>query len=319
MEMEDARRAAALAEVAAVWGKTPMQTEDQAANPGQANAAPHTDRRESVEEVDGRSSKWHRPQTKGRPGKGNPGQRQWWNQEWETSQETSGTGLDSATVALMKAVTKMALRHEEELSRYRVDTNFMMFIDVGGEHSVLPTLQQAANAWQEAFSAGTVTMSLRVVLFVGMIRRLQELLQDLMQNQERVHRLMAVGWLQQGATGLNPVWPYFRWDAATQKQVTSDQQPMPHDRVLRHVETLIRTASNPLVLLGRAVHGVDQPERHPSRRVPRRPAGTVPQQCLEAFGFAPAARTPPQRAHGGSGGGGLSGDAMDRFAGVAEL
>ena len=125
MEMEDARRAAALAEVAAVWGKTPMQTEDQAANPGQANAAPHTDRRESVEEVDGRSSKWHRPQTKGRPGKGNPGERQWWNQDWETSQETSGTGLDSATVALMKAVTKMALRHEEELSRYRVDTNFM--------------------------------------------------------------------------------------------------------------------------------------------------------------------------------------------------
>ena len=88
---------------------------------------------------------------------------------------------------------------------------------------------------------------LRAVLFVGMIRRLQDLLQDLMQAQERVDRLMAVGWLQQGATGLNPVWPYFRWDAATQKQVTSDQQPTPHDRVLRHVETLIRTASNPLV------------------------------------------------------------------------
>ena len=104
-------------------------------------------------------------------------------------------------------------------------------------------------------------MSLRVVLFVDMIRRLQELLQDLMQNQERVDRLMAVGWLQQGATGLNPVWPYFRWDAATQKQVTSDQQPLPHDRVLRHVETLIRTASNPLVLLRfRAAKELEDPD-----------------------------------------------------------
>eukprot|EP00439_Symbiodinium_sp_Y106_P037654 s6359_g4.t1 len=72
---------------------------------------------------------------------------------------------------------------------------------------------------------------------------------------------MAVGWLQQGATGLNPVWPYFRWDAATQKQVTSDQQPLPHDRVLRHVETLIRTASNPLVLLRfRAAKELEDPD-----------------------------------------------------------
>ena len=104
----------------------------------------HADGGPGCESRPGQCRAWHRPQTKGRPGKGNP--------------LASGTGLDSATVALMKAVTKMALRHEEELSRYRVDTNFMMFIDMGGEHSVLPTLQQAANAWQEAFSAGTVTM-----------------------------------------------------------------------------------------------------------------------------------------------------------------
>ena len=152
----------------------------------------------------------------------------------------------------------MALRHEEELSRLRVDMNFMMFIDVGGEHSVLPTLQQAASTWQESFGAGTVTTSLRVVLFVGMVRKLQELLQDMLQNQDRVDRLMAVGWLQQGARGLNPVWPYFRWDAATQKQVS---QPLPHDRVLHHVETLIRTASNPLVLLRfRAAKELEDPE-----------------------------------------------------------
>ena len=38
--------------------------------------------------------------------------------------------MDQATVELIKAVTKMCIRHEEELGRLRTETNFMCFCDV---------------------------------------------------------------------------------------------------------------------------------------------------------------------------------------------
>ncbi|CAE7522252.1 unnamed protein product, partial [Symbiodinium necroappetens] len=197
---------------------------------------------------------------KGHPGKGN-----WWDswsKEWEKDQQAQNSGLDRQTTTLLKALTKMALRHEDELSRVRPDSNFMMFIDVEGDHSVLPVLQQTAANWQEAFSAGTVTTSLRIMLFVGMMQQLQARLQDLMlQNQEQMDRLMAVGWLQQGATALNPVWPYYRWDAATKSQVISEQAPLTHDQVLHCVDALLKTACNPLVLLRfRAAKEMEEPE-----------------------------------------------------------
>ena len=139
--------------------------------------------------------------------------------------------------------------YEDELMRTRVDTNFMLFVDVDGDHSVLPTLQTTAANWQEAFSAGRVTTSLRIVLFLGMMQQLQTQLQALLQNQDQLERLMAVGWLKPGATALTPIWNYYRWDAATQTQVVSDQQPLSHDSALQCVDVLLKTACNPLVLL----------------------------------------------------------------------
>ena len=260
MQEEDTQRAAALAEINQVWGSGGIPTIPLASNSMSMpkEAAPEG-RRTAEEALDSRQSKWPKPAAKGHPGKGN-----WWDswsKEWEKDQQAQSSGLDRQTTTLLKALTKMALRHEDELSRIRVDCNFMLFIDVEGEHSVLPVLQKTASNWQEAFSAGTVTTSLRIVLFVGMMQQLQARLQDLLQNQEQMDRLLAVGWLQQGATALTPVWPFYRWDAATKSQVVSDQTPLTHDQVLQCVDALLRTACNPLVLLRfRAAKDLEEPE-----------------------------------------------------------
>ncbi|CAE7531267.1 Spon1, partial [Symbiodinium necroappetens] len=249
MNPEDSQRAAALEEVRQVWGgaSVPLASNSMTSV---MDTAPEG-RRGAAEALDDRQPKWPKPAMKGRPGKGNTGS--WWTKdwgkEWEKDQAAQSSGLDRPTTVLLQALTKMALRHEEELSRTRADTNFMLFVDVDGEHSVLPTLQMTAANWQEAFSAGRVTTSLRIVLFLGMMQQLQTKLQELLQNQEQLDRLMAVGWLQQGATALTPVWNYYRWDAATQTQVVSDQQPLSHDSVLQCVDVLLKTACNPLVLL----------------------------------------------------------------------
>ncbi|CAE7793397.1 unnamed protein product [Symbiodinium sp. CCMP2592] len=267
---EDAMRAAALAEIQSVWGAGGLpQTLPMASNSmlPMDTASATEGRRPRAEEQDDRRPKWPKPTQKGQVGKGNTGWKSWprdWdrgNRDWEEENDSAGSALDHSTVALMRAMTKMAIRHEDELSRLRADCNFMMFVDVDGEHTVLPTLKQSAATWQEQFTNGQVTTSLRVVMFVGMMQQLRAKLSDLLQDQEMMQRLMTVGWLQQGATALTPVWPYYKWDAAAQAQVVSEQQPLPHERVLQCVDVLIQTACNPQVLLRfRAAKEMEDPD-----------------------------------------------------------
>ena len=92
-----------------------------------------------------------------------------------------------------------------------------------------------------------------------MMQQLQTQLQALLQNQEQLDRLMAVGWLQQGATALTPVWNYYRWDAATQTQVVSDQQPLSHNSVLQCVDVLLKTACTLVLLRFKAAKELEDP------------------------------------------------------------
>ena len=107
-----------------MWGKQATQTDDQAAN---RSCSPR-DRRESVEEAELEVAS---TADQGEAGQREPRPMAAVGPRVGTSQEASGSGLDAATISLIRAVTKMALRHEEKLSRLRVDMNFMMFIDVG--------------------------------------------------------------------------------------------------------------------------------------------------------------------------------------------
>ena len=150
---------------------------------------------------------------------------------------------------VLKTLTKLTLRLEEEMGRFRADTCFMLFVDTVTEQNTLQLLKEAAQGWQTAFEAGTVTTSLRIILLGGLLAKLKEVLEQVNTDDGLRGRLMTVGWLLEGATALTPTWSYYRWDPAARKQVKDERPPLAHDRALHCVEALQRTLCDPAVLL----------------------------------------------------------------------
>ena len=173
----------------------------------------------------------------------------------DKSKDQGQRALDEPTVHLLKTLTKLTLRLEEEMGRFRADTCFMLFVDTVTEQNTLQLLKEAAQGWQTAFEEGKVTTSLRIILLGGLLTKLKEVLLQVNTDDGLRSRLMTVGWRMEGATALTPAWNYYRWDPDTRQQVKDDKPPLSHDRALQCVETLQRTLCDPAVLLRfRAAH-----------------------------------------------------------------
>ena len=81
----------------------------------------------------------------------------------DKSKDQGQRALDEPTVHLLKTLTKLTLRLEEEMGRFRADTCFMLFVDTVTEQNTLQLLKEAAQVWQTAFEEGKVTTSLRII------------------------------------------------------------------------------------------------------------------------------------------------------------
>ena len=233
---EEELRAVAKREAEELWGPAPERA-SQASTAEPLGADPQ--------------KKYPKPGYKGRFGKGQSwsANESWWKQGQRNQQQDEEAKMDPATVELIKAVTKMCIRHEEELGRLRTETNFMCFCDVDGEKSILPAMKRAASNWQEAYAAGTVTSSLRVVLFQGLLQIFQRELQKVLEEEELRTRLLRVGWTSEGVTALTPVWHYYKWDAESRTSVKAERPPLTHEQVQECVAVLLRTTCQPGVLL----------------------------------------------------------------------
>ncbi|CAE7439897.1 unnamed protein product [Symbiodinium sp. CCMP2592] len=116
----------------------------------------------------GQSQKWRRPSSKGtgrQPG-------QWSSKRKSPEEETATSGtVDHQTQVLLQMMTRMTLRHDQELCRLRQDTSFIMFSDVG-DHGCLQKLRETAENWQEQFVQGRV--SLKVIMMLALPKLLQK-------------------------------------------------------------------------------------------------------------------------------------------------
>ncbi|CAE7822925.1 jockey\pol [Symbiodinium sp. CCMP2592] len=242
-EMEKAT--VARKEIEDVWGKLPQRMEtDQS---GQEKRGQD----KTIADAD-RQNKWPKPAYKGSYGKG---QSQWRGWDNEQEEDTHPAVLDEATTHLLRTLTKLTLRLEEEMGRFRADTCFMLFVDTVTEQNTLQLLREAGQKWQEGFEAGTVTTSLRIILLGGLLQKLHEVLDLVISDDGLRERLMKVGWLSEGATALTPMWHYYRWDPEARAQVKDEKPPLSHERVLHCVSTLQKTLCDPQVLLRfRATH-----------------------------------------------------------------
>lgn len=184
--------------------------------------------------------KFHRGQSKGQqPGKGSWDA--WSQQHWG---EDKTATPDYGTQALIRSMAKLMLRQEEELSRLRIDTSWMLFLD-NQPDGLVPVLQTTAEQWQQKFEANKVDASLKVILFLAMIREIGNRLKGFPENEAQVTRAANVGWTTPGTGSTGPMWHYQQWNPETRQVERSSRPPLSHHDALQHLETLMQRAGSP--------------------------------------------------------------------------
>ena len=125
-------------------------------------------------------------------------------------------------------MTRMTLRHDQELCRLRVDTSFVMFSDVG-DHGCLPRLRATAENWSEQFAQGKVTCSLKVIMMLSLLKLLREELEKTQMDDTLTEKYRALSWMVEGDNALSPCWTYLEWKQRREKgagvQAAAPQAP----------------------------------------------------------------------------------------------
>ncbi|OLP87976.1 hypothetical protein AK812_SmicGene30744 [Symbiodinium microadriaticum] len=204
---------------------------------------------ETEEPAEDRQPKWKK--TEG--GKG-PSRDGWWGgsnkRQWErAATNPAEVKLDPQTQHLVTTLTKAVLRHEADLTMYRADTSFVVFVDTS-PHSCLQQIKDAGAVWQDLFSKGEVKRPLKQYLMPGIFKSLKEAMEAVITDDEKIQRCKAAGWMGDGRTALDPVWLSHVWDPQQKKEVLSEMVlPRPHTEILRDLDVLMNHLLQEGVLL----------------------------------------------------------------------
>ena len=194
---------------------------------------------ETEEPAEDRQPKWKK--TEG--GKG-PSRDGWWGggnkRQWErATNNPAEVKLDQQTQHLVTTLTKAVLRHEADLTMYRADTSFVVFVDTS-PHSCLQQIKDAGAVWQDLFSKGEVKRPLKQYLMPGIFKSLKEAMEAVITDDEKIQRCKAAGWMGDGRTALDPVWLSHVWDPQQKREVLSEMVlPRPHTEILRDLDVLM--------------------------------------------------------------------------------
>ena len=220
-----------------------------------ARKGPDTDTADLAEQ-EGRKPKYHHGSGKGQPIQSwanrqgsNSSQSQW--RMWQNSKQTwSNKNQDEDRVEelsnIVRLLAKVVLRHEEEHSRLRVETGFLVYCDTG-EHGVTSTLFKMAQAWKAKKEEGTVSTSLRVTLFLEILQILQDKLGELLANEDQLKAAEKHEWLMIGDKPLDPSC-YHTWSPTEKTSVRSKKDARTHGQILKILGVLQRTISEEHVL-----------------------------------------------------------------------
>ncbi|CAE7522643.1 CFDP2, partial [Symbiodinium necroappetens] len=222
----------------------------------------------SLEEDASRASKWPKQQSKGHTGKGQAWD-QWrpHGQDWFQKDESTAT-VDQATQQVITALVKMAIRHEEELAKIRIDTTMIFYLDTGSA-GILPLIRQMAEAWSTEFEAGKVTSPLKVVLLLGIFQEVSTRITSILQDEEKHQKALEWAWLQAGATALDPLWTYFQWNTTARKQEPSPLPPIKNSEVRKHLDYLTHHLSDANILTRfKATRRMSSTDRYASAVLP---------------------------------------------------
>ncbi|CAE7234951.1 unnamed protein product, partial [Symbiodinium sp. CCMP2456] len=146
---------------------------------------------------------------------------------------------------LVFALAKTVLKQQEELRVLRQDTAFIMFMKPG-QDSILHHLYSTAVAFKAKQEADPTwqlgQQPLRMVLAQALFREVVNRLNSTIASQERLRRVMDQGW--RDATG----WRYQVWNPrARQLEVDQSRPPIPEDKLLDHLATIIQCLKHPIL------------------------------------------------------------------------
>ncbi|CAE7797071.1 unnamed protein product [Symbiodinium sp. CCMP2592] len=165
----------------------------------------------------------------------------------ESSEAALGAGQEQAKVPITQidqklqhwvtTMTRAMLRHESDLALYRADTGFVIFVDTGA-HSCLQQLKDASARWQEMYTQGKVTSSLKHFLMPRIFKTLRESMEALQTDDAKAARCKEAGWVIEGTTAMNPAWKYHVWDPQQKKEIQGPTDPRTHMEILQDLDVL---------------------------------------------------------------------------------
>ncbi|CAE7296954.1 unnamed protein product [Symbiodinium sp. CCMP2592] len=147
---------------------------------------------------------------------------------------------------LLYTLAKTVLQQQEELKVLKQDTALVLFLRPG-EESVLHHLYKVAahfKAKQDQDATWQLGQSpLRMVLAVALFKEITDRLTQTVASQERLKKVVDQGWRDtQGG------WRYQVWNHKTkQLQQDSSRPPIPEDKLLDHLATIIQCLRQPIV------------------------------------------------------------------------
>ncbi|OLP84377.1 hypothetical protein AK812_SmicGene34756 [Symbiodinium microadriaticum] len=209
--------------------------------PSEDKSEKEKEKEDAQEPEDGRRPKWRRDESKGK----GPSSNSWenWSQgkrRWSEQQKSkeSSKAEDPQTQELLRCLVKMSVRHEQELMRIRPDVGFIAFCDTS-DLGCMGMLREVALSWSDLFSQGKVNTALKTMLVMSMMKDMKERAENVLREEDQLQRCFTVGWLKEGATGLDPVWVYHTWNAKEKKQEVASTPPLKHSDVLKLLDVLL--------------------------------------------------------------------------------
>ena len=143
----------------------------------------------------------------------------------------------------MRAMSALALRHEDSINTLQADLSFIVYLDTPGKTaaSAIPALVQTQREHKQTSEGIPLRQKLLLALFSQLESQIQKVVADKDLIQAGVHDGLLK---QEGSSGVHFV--YQMWDATAAKQVPNDSiKPIPTKEILQTLREIASLAGTP--------------------------------------------------------------------------
>ncbi|CAE7635346.1 Pol, partial [Symbiodinium necroappetens] len=144
----------------------------------------------------------------------------------------------------LRLISKLLLKHEEQLAALRKDTQFVLFFRQD-DKSILPSLMNVSREWKVKQAAGdqSIQSSQRTVLINCLLRESLARVQRVVATEPGRESLKKAEWL----TSSN-AWTYMRWSPKLRKLVADEtKEPLVHDEAVRIITELQKSMRGEII------------------------------------------------------------------------